>query len=171
MQTMMSPKWLVPFVILLLSPLAAAAHGSVEHVAGNTIVSLSQHPLSPLVDEEITMTFILSHKDAHSRLVDTDVTLNVIRTTEGDAEKDAVIRTETLRTDVNGTFKAQVGPFDEERYYDVELTFKDPVTQEVITTGFLIEPRALPQPPQTPMELAAALAFMALAGYCAGRRS
>jgi hypothetical protein len=124
---------------LLVSVSSASAHGGVQKQAGDITVYLTQMPLSPIIGEDVKMTFVFS-KGLNKQVKDLDVELTLIDTFFNDATRDTVILTEKKRTDVNGAFDF-VYTFDKENYFDVDLKFVDPETKEEGDIGFLVQPR------------------------------
>lgn len=126
------------FFTILLVPVVLSAHGGVSNQAGNVVIFLNQQPLSPLVNEEVRMTFSVKDKN-FAALAGVKVSLRLIETNT-DPALDQTILTETKAADVNGNFDFSY-KFSKQGYYDVELTVTDPVTQEPAVIGFLIQPR------------------------------
>lgn len=123
----------------LFFPHLAMAHGGVEKSSGNILVTLFQTPLSPLVGEKVTFTFILSNPTKTIILKNKQVRIVVTRTTTGDASKDKIVYAQTVKSDVNGIINfAYTFPFT--NYYDIDLEFGKP-HDETKTTGFLVQPR------------------------------
>jgi hypothetical protein len=130
-------------IILLVSlsffifPIQSLAHGGVSKNVGNTVVYLNQSPLSPRLGDEVQLSFAFRDKD-NKNLSHLPVILSVIDTYFGDALKDQEVGKQQLTTDVNGDldFSYKLTKTD---YFDVELTFKDPVDGKDDTTGFLIQ--------------------------------
>jgi hypothetical protein len=130
---------LLCLIVLLVWPLAAQAHGGSSKVIGNAIVTLNQNPLSPLTGERVAFNFKLTDFSGRA-LPDVSVKLALIDTFYGDASKDQTILQEEFKTDVNGTFDFD-RTFSKENYFDLDLTFNDPVTGQEEQTGFLVQPR------------------------------
>jgi len=107
-------------------------------------VYLTQNPFSPLVGENVVMSFIIRN-EKNEPLKKLDVQLVLIDTFYNDATKDKEILTKDLVTDENGVVEFNY-KFDKENYFDVELTFADPVTHESLNTGFLVQPRTVSVP-------------------------
>lgn len=129
-------------LLFIFSPFAAQAHGGVEKSVGNTTIYLTQTPLSPLVGEKVKMTFVFGKIGTTERLRNLDVELNLIDTFYDDATKDEIILTQQKKTDENGAFEFEY-TFNKENFFDVDLKFKDPATQEDQDIGFLVEPRSI----------------------------
>lgn len=128
-------------VIAFGMPIAMFAHGMVEKSAGNVTFFLNQSPISPLVGEKVHMTFVVAdRRNVSDALRSFKVKLALIDTFYGDESKDKTIFTEDKITDANGAFDFEY-TFDKENYFDVELSFVDPVGGEKEVTGFLVEPR------------------------------
>lgn len=142
----------------------AGAHGGVEKSRGNTIVYLSQEPLSPLVGEEVMMTFVLGRPTGTDRLRDLEVELTVIDTFPDDATKDQVILKETKRTDANGAIEFAY-TFTKENFFDVELNYKDPSNNQEEEVGFLVQTRSQPPVPSRTKELMLFLAGGIVLGF------
>lgn len=124
--------------LIALTPYQALAHGSVSNQAGNAVVFLTQQPLSPLVGEEVRMTFSVRNKELRA-IPQTDVVLKLVKTGD-EPSQDEIVLTETKTSDVNGSFDFYY-KFPEEDYYDVELSLQDPITSESIAVGFLVQTR------------------------------
>jgi len=136
-------KLLLPislFPLFLLFPFTALAHGGVSKNLGNTVVYLNQSPVSPLVGENVDMNFIIRDLNNQS-LANLPVSIRMVDTFYGDASKDKEILTQQLTTDPNGSLDFNY-TFKKENYFDVELTYQDPVTHAPESTGFLVQPRA-----------------------------
>jgi hypothetical protein len=126
---------------LLAVPVSAWAHGGVEKTVGTVRIYLNQAPLSPLVGEEVSMSFVFAPaSDSLARLADIGVEISVIRTTFDRPEEDEVISTQKFATDANGGIDFR-HVFPTADYYDVELKFTDPVTAQEAVDGFLVQPR------------------------------
>jgi hypothetical protein len=137
-------KLFLSFLILMMAfPLLAQAHGGVSKVVGNAVVTLNQSPLSPLVGEHVMFNFKLTDL-AGQALPNVSVKLTLIDTYFGDASQDKVILQEEFKTDANGIFDFGQA-FDKENYFDIDLSFNDPVSSEDEQTGFLIQPRDGPK--------------------------
>lgn len=121
---------------------AASAHGGVQRIAGNAVVTLYQSPISPFVGEPVKMTFALTGPGG-AALADREVELTLTDTFTGDESKDKVVLTKTYRTDANGDLEFDQ-TFPNPDYFDVDLSFADPVTGDEDEAGFLVQPRALP---------------------------
>lgn len=130
---------ILTILLIIFSPMFAMAHGGVQKQAGNTTVYLSQNPISPLVGEEVSMTFVLK-QGLNEPLTNLNVTLSVVDTFYGDATKDKTVLVEQKETDANGAFEFSY-TFDKENYFDIDIKFNDPKTGEPQETGFLIQPR------------------------------
>lgn len=125
--------------LLLVVPSQLLAHGGVSNQAGNVVVFLNQQPLSPLVGEEVHMTFSVKNKELQT-IPKVNVVLKLIQT-GNDPSQDQIIFTENKSADVNGNFDFTY-KFTEEDYYDVEVALQDPVTNELVVIGFLVQPRS-----------------------------
>ncbi len=123
----------------LAIPALTYGHGGVQKQAGNTTIYISQNPISPLVGEEIEITFVLK-QGLNEPLVNADVELALIDTFYGDESRDKVILTQQKKTDANEAFEFSYR-FNKESYFDVDLKFKDLKTGEIQQTGYLIQPR------------------------------
>lgn len=126
--------------LLLLTPIAALAHGGVQKSAGNVTVYITQSPISPFVGEEVQFTFVLGKTNSLDRLRQWPVTLTLVDTFYGDESRDKIMLTEQKTTDANGAFNF-TNTFPKENYFDIDLQFIDPSTGEKENTGFLIQPR------------------------------
>jgi hypothetical protein len=126
-------------LVLLLVPWVSGAHGSVSKNVGNAVVYLNQTPLSPFVGEKVNLAFTITDTKFQT-LKNTDVQLVLVDTFFNDASRDQTILTQNLKTDDNGALLFEYR-FPKSDYYDVELSFKDPVTGVEEATGFLVQPR------------------------------
>jgi hypothetical protein len=149
------------FLILAGVPALIGAHGGVSNQAGNVVIFLTQQPLSPLINEEVRMTFSVKNKDLSS-MPGTEVGLRLIET-NNDPALDKTILSETRTSDVNGNFDFN-HKFSKEEYYDVELTVSDPVTGEPAVIGFLVQPRQ-PELPWTRIIIAILIIFGVTSTY------
>lgn len=128
--------------ILALSPLYLSAHGGVEKSVGNVTVFLSQDPISPLVGEEVRMTFVFANKqDVLERHPNLEVQLTLTDTFFGNASLDKIILEKTLTTNANGGIEFSY-TFNKENFFDVDMVFTDPSTGLEENIGFLVQPRA-----------------------------
>ena len=118
----------------------AQAHGGVEKTAGNVTIVLYQDPLSPLVGENVQMTFVLINKNTFQPVANLPVHLNLTDTFFGDVSRDKIIISEDLKTDNNGSLQFSY-TFTKENYFDVDLKFNDPIDHKAEDNGFLIQPR------------------------------
>ncbi len=125
--------------LVLYSAPSAYAHAGVMKNAGDIDVILKQSPLSPLVGENVSMTFIFTEHDGNEQMRGHDVKLKLIDTFYGDESKDRVVLQKHYTTDVNGVISFEYA-FPKENYFDVELVFLDQsgTLQQI---GFLVQPR------------------------------
>jgi hypothetical protein len=128
----------VLFLVLLSLPGMLLAHGGVSNQSGDVIVFLTQQPLSPLLNEDVRMTFAVKTLDLVV-MPGVNVNLRLIET-NSDSAQDKTIASETKTADVNGNFDFTY-KFTKEGYYDIELVVPDPVTGEPAVMGFLVQPR------------------------------
>lgn len=130
------------FIIAALAfsiPFFAGAHGGVSKNIGNAIVFLNQSPLSPLVGEKVDFNFVLTDPKIVP-LANTNASLTLTDTFFGDESKDKIILTKNFTTDNNGDFTFS-HTFNKENYFDIDLDFKDPITGQNDSTGFLVQIR------------------------------
>ena len=127
------------FSILFLVPAFALAHGGVMRTDGGVDIVLYQTPLSPLVGEEVTMTFVLTKHDSNDQLRGFPVTLTLTDTFRGDESKDTEIARKDVITDDNGAFSFSY-TFAKENHFDADLSYTG-LDGEEAETGFLIQPR------------------------------
>src|SRR5438128_1364387 len=73
------------FVYLVYLPGNALAHGGVEKSAGDVLVTLFQIPLSPLVGENVTFSYILTDPSKKHFLKNKSARLVITKTYTGDA--------------------------------------------------------------------------------------
>jgi hypothetical protein len=163
-------KFIISFFIIF--PVVAFAHGGVSQNVGKFIVTLNQIPLSPLVGEEVTMTFVITGVD-FKPFPRIPVQFSLTDTFSGDESRDVTILTEEKVTDANGAFEF-VYTFNKENYFDAELAFTDPQTGESVQTGFLIQTRptvvAGPDLKNNIPSIALWLGVGLLIGFVIGRR-
>jgi hypothetical protein len=133
-------KSLILGLIILFAPSIALAHGGVSKDVGSATVYLKQSPLSPLVGEEVKFFFALAKTEGNAALRNLPIKLTLIDTYAGDESRDKTLLTKKIVTDVNGDFDFSF-TFNEENYFDIDLSFADPVTGQEETTGFLVQPR------------------------------
>lgn len=127
--------------ILLLTPLRVLAHGGTEKSSGNTIVFLTQNPISPLIGEQVRMNFVFAPKDnILERRRNLPVTLVLKDTFYGDETKDEVLLTREFKTDANGSFNFDY-TYGAEGYFDIELQFLESENGSPQKIGFLVQPR------------------------------
>ena len=114
------------------------------------------------------MTFIFADKE-HSltKLTGLEAKVTLIDTYYGDESQDQIISSEVKKTDANGALEFSFTP-TKENYFDIELVFKDPVSGEEVTTGFLVQPRAREK--NNPIWIIGMLIAGAFVGYRFGRR-
>lgn len=117
----------------------AYAHGGVSQNVGDAIVFLNQTPLSPLVGENVNLSFSITDSE-FAPLANREISVAVIKSVLNHPEQDQQITKQIIKTDANGSFDFSY-KFETSDYYDVELTFADPKTAGDDTTGFLIQPR------------------------------
>jgi len=127
------------FSVFLYFSQSVLAHGGVEKSAGNILVTLFQTPLSPLVGEKVNFAFILTNPAKTKVLKNKRARIVVTQTTTGDASKDKIVYTQTVKSDVNGTINFDYA-FSKTNYYDIDLELGKP-NDEANTTGFLVQPR------------------------------
>lgn len=138
----MIKKFTILFFVLaifLFIPRIVSAHGGVEKTAGNVLVTLFQTPLSPLVGENVTFSYILTDLSKNHVLKNKYARLVITKTYTGDENKDKVVFTKMVRSDVNGTITFSYS-FPTTNYYDIDLEFGKQ-NDETNTTGFLVQPR------------------------------
>jgi hypothetical protein len=126
-------------LIIFFGVSVALAHGGVEKSTDRFTVILYQDPLSPLVGEEITFSFLVTDRNTRIRLAGKEVTISVTETTLGDESKDRIIHEQQIQTDVNGAFSFSYA-FSQPTYYDIELALGER-GDELTTVGFLVQPR------------------------------
>ncbi len=125
---------------VLFIPTTTAAHGGFEKRAGDTVVYITQSPISPYVGEKVTINMVFQQYNSLDRWKNLDVQLKLIDTYYGDESRDRVVFTTTETTDVNGSLNFSY-TFPKENYFDVDLSFTNPQTGKKEETGFLIQPR------------------------------
>lgn len=125
---------------VLFIPTTAAAHGGFEKRAGDTVVYITQSPISPYIGEKVTINMVFQQYNSLDRWKNLDVQLKLIDTYYGDESKDRVVFTTTETTDVNGSLNFSY-TFPKENYFDVDLSFTNPQTGKKEETGFLVQPR------------------------------
>jgi hypothetical protein len=128
---------------LLLSFSASLAHGGFEKRAGDTVVYVTQTPVSPLVGEPVTVNLVFQANDSLERWKNLDVHIKLVDTFYGDESKDKVIYQTVSKTDANGSLNFY-HTFDKENYFDLDISFTNPKTGKPEETGFLIQPRNRP---------------------------
>jgi len=138
------------------------AHGGFQKNIGKTQVFINLSPISPLVGENVKMTFQFLDLDYKS-LPGLDVTLTLVDTFYGDESKDKTILTKNFKTDINGAFDFDY-TFTKENYFDINFTFKEPSTGKEQETGFLIQARN-PQKNKVLQEIGLVLTGLVL-GFC-----
>ena len=114
------------------------AHGGVQKISGNTAVTFYQSPISPLVGEEVKITFVVSDRN-FKRQPNLGGKLTLIDTYYGDESKDKVILTKPFKTDANGAFEFAY-TFDKENYFNIDLQF-DGQNDKSQHIDYLIQPR------------------------------
>ena len=139
-------KIILSFILLILFVTQVSAHGGFEKNANNTIVYITQEPISPLVGEKIDFTFqfrdptVVVKKDLSvQNLANIPVEVSLIDTYTGDESRDKTIYKKTLVTDENGNLSFSY-TFTKENYFDIDLSYKDH-NGKVQETGFLVQPR------------------------------
>ena len=136
--------WLLGLALFgLLVTHPAGAHGGVQQTAEHSAVSYFQEPLSAVVNEPVTITFIIRGLDQQP-LPSLDVTVSVTESTSANQADDQAVDQRRMKTDVNGalTFSKT---FRQPNYYDVELTYTVPTAETPDTVGFLLQPTPLKQ--------------------------
>jgi hypothetical protein len=141
-----------------LAMTAASAHGGVQRVTGSALITLYQSPISPFIGEPVRMTFALTGKDG-AALADREVKLTLTDTFTGDESRDRVVLEKTYRTDANGDLEFDQ-TFPNPDYFDIDLSFLDPVSGQGVEGGFLVQPRQIPST-NVPLAEAAAAGFLA----------
>jgi hypothetical protein len=123
--------------IVLAMPSVAMAHGGVEHNTDDAVVLLYQAPISPIMRERVTSSFIFTDKSGN-RLTNMPVTLTLTDTFYGDESKDKKVLTQNVKTDANGmvSFTYRYAKPD---YYDIDLDFD--VNGSPQEAGFLTQVR------------------------------
>lgn len=133
-------KILFAGLAIVFIPTIATAHGGFEKRAGDTVVYVTQSPISPYVGEQVTINMVFQQYNSLDRWKNLDVQIKLIDTYYGDESKDKVIFATAQTTDVNGSLNFSYA-FPKENYFDVDLSFKNPITGKQEETGFLIQPR------------------------------
>lgn len=133
-------KILCTVLAILCTPSLANAHGGFEKRAGDTVVYITQSPISPYAGEQVNINMVFQQYNSLERWKSLDVQIKLIDTYYGDESKDKVIFTTTQATDVNGSLNFSY-TFTKENYFDVDLSFTNPKTGKREETGFLIQPR------------------------------
>lgn len=133
-------KILFAALIMLCIPSLSNAHGGFEKRAGDTVVYITQSPISPYVGEEVHMNMVFQQYNSLDRWKNLDVQIKLIDSYYGDESKDKVILTTSEATDVNGSLNFSY-TFPKENYFDVDVSFTNPQTGKREETGFLIQPR------------------------------
>jgi hypothetical protein len=128
---------------IALVPAITLAHGGMRQIGGDVIVTNFQTPLSPLVGEKVTSTFVLTDREYH-RLPGKTVTLTLIDTFHGDESRDQTILTQQFNTDANGQIEF-AHTFGKANYFDYDLAFAD-TTGAAQTVGFLVQTRTAAVP-------------------------
>jgi hypothetical protein len=103
---------------LLLSFSASLAHGGFEKRAGDTVVYVTQTPVSPLVGEPVTVNLVFQANDSLERWKNLDVHIKLVDTFYGDESKDKVIYQTVSKTDANGSLNFY-HTFDKENYFEL----------------------------------------------------
>lgn len=116
------------------------AHGGFEKRAGDTVVYVTQSPISPYVGEKVAINMVFQQYNSLDRWKNLDVQIKLIDTYYGDESKDKVMFATTETTDVNGSLNFSY-TFPKENYFDVDISFTNPQTGKKEETGFLIQPR------------------------------
>lgn len=141
-------KWLTILILtifLITYPDIVLAHAGVFKRSGNTLITIYQNPISPLVGEEVKFTFAITDLD-YNRIENLDLKLTLIDTYYGGESKDRIILTKQFKTDANGvfefkyTFNEQNSFGEKENYFNIDLSFrdKDGKDQQI---DFLVQPR------------------------------
>lgn len=136
--------WLLIFIGLFsVTPFRVLAHGGVQQHVGDTHVTLIQKPLSPLINETVKLSFVVTGADDEP-LRDFAVTMRILQTkASGDADEE--IFSAQGMTDQNGVIEFEY-VFAEERDYDVSLVFAGVASEAGHEIGFLVSPRDVRQP-------------------------
>lgn len=133
-------KYLLLYIalFLLIFPNPSFAHVGVQKRSGNTIVTFYQTPLSPLVGEEVKITFVVTDIDLKPRRSLKGI-LTLIDTFYGDESKDKKILDKRFETDANGAFKFSY-TFEKENFFNINLQF-DGQEERWQRIDYLIQPR------------------------------
>lgn len=130
---------LVLFLLSFLFPQFVYSHSGVQKRGDNTIVTFYQSPISPLVGEEVKITFSVTDLNL-DRKPNSKGTLTLIDTFKGDESKDTVILTKLFKTDENGSAEFSY-TFDKENHFSLNLQF-DGQKEKWQHIDYLIYPRA-----------------------------
>lgn len=135
-------KKCIIFILLTLFLIAPfqqiSAHAGVLKKSGDIFVTFYQSPLSPLVGEEVKITFVVTdteykpHENLHG-------TLKLIDTFYGDESKDKIILTKPFITDANGASEL-VYTFTKQNFFSLELQFAG-YEEKWQHIDYLIQPR------------------------------
>lgn len=129
---------IVVTILFFQLPTTIFAHAGVQKKGDNIIVTFYQSPISPLVGEEIKLTFVVTDQNLTPK-INTEGALILIDTFYGDESKDKVILTKQFTTDANGAVEFTY-TFDKENYFNIELQFKGQ-EEKWQHIDYLIQPR------------------------------
>jgi len=120
-----------------------SAHAGVLKKSDDFFVTFYQSPLSPLIGEEVKITFVVTdteykpHENLHG-------TLKLIDTYYGDESRDKIILTKPFVTDANGTSELAY-TFTKQNFFSLELQFTG-YEEKWQHIDYLIQPRQAGQP-------------------------
>ena len=127
------------------------AHAGVQKRNSEFIVTFYQSPISPLVGENVKVTFVVTDHNLNSQK-GLEGRLNLIDTFYGDESKDKKILERTFKTDANGAFEFEY-TFNKENYFNIELQFKGR-EEKVEHVDFLVQPRKVKNSDNIPLPTA-----------------
>lgn len=126
-------------IICLVFPIQQiSAHSGVLKKSGDIFVTFYQSPLSPLVGEEVKITFVVTdaeykpHENLHG-------TLKLIDTFYGNESKDKIILTKPFITDDNGASELAY-TFTKQNFFSLELQLAG-YEEKWQHIDYLIQPR------------------------------
>lgn len=128
----------IGFLLIFQLIPSAFAHAGVQKRNKDYIVTFYQSPISPLVGEQVKITFVVTDHNL-DRQVEVEGNLILIDTFYGDESKDKKIFDKKFITDANGAFEFEY-TFDKENYFNIELVFKGE-EDKADHIDFLVQPR------------------------------
>jgi hypothetical protein len=129
------------FTLLFVFVPQVFAHGGVQNSAGDVTVTFFQEPFLPKVNEQTTLSFILTNKQTGVRLPDYPAALKITEVQDDNPANDKVLLEKDVRSNVNASIETTY-KFPTNKIYDIEIEFPEMQAEEN-AVGFLLQPETV----------------------------